>query len=191
MQNPQCGLPLREPALYHQPVGASCSSLSILCYMNASDCPITPGCWTTHQRQSRPASQYGPPTGWLLPAPGSGCPKLPSWPPCMTSVIYSWNGQKSPAFSAGIQTRGPTWKHCLILNLVSLVGWDPAYARCAPLMSEASPGGSLPPSLCHMVLLQCPLQLVHPIVQCSNFLSGGLVAYKLNGGSLCTCISLG
>ena len=62
------------PALYHQLAGTSCGSLSVLHYVNTSDCLIAHSCHTIHGRWIGPASQCGPPAGWLLPAPGSGFP---------------------------------------------------------------------------------------------------------------------
>ena len=52
------------------------------------NCPLLPDHpWETEC----PASQCGPPTGWLLPAPGNGQPKLPSRPPHGTPAVYPWH----------------------------------------------------------------------------------------------------
>ena len=108
-----------------------------------------------------------------------------------TLAIYSWNGYRSPVFSAGTWAGGLTWKCQLILTLVPPAGQDPAYAEGAPLVSQ----DLLADLFLHLWVTWYhsggPLQLVHLIVQCSNFLLVGIVAHELDSRSPCSCASLG
>ena len=118
--NPQYSLLLRGPAVYHQLVGTSCSSLSILHYMNVSDCPIAHGCQTIHRRQEQP--------------------NLSMWPSSRVAATSAWQWVSLATL------RASSWDSCHLclkwLEVACILHWNSGQGSDLEIPADPHPGSS-------------------------------------------------